>query len=126
MNRAVVLGLLTLLISPLVGCMDPNTTVTIEVSGTTTSEERESILEDAIVLTNSNSRSYTSGYMNDVYTIHLSPVEDVQAYADKIDFGTVTKVEGRTIYVDLNTQPAEPEVTDPAVPEEPEGEEPMS
>lgn len=119
-------GLLALLILPLVGCMDPETTVTIEVTGTTTSAQRESILEDAKSLTGSSSHSQMSSYMNDVYTIHLSPVDDVQAYADKIDFGKVTKVEGRTVYVDLNADPAEPEVTDPAAPDEPAAEEPMS
>ncbi len=36
--------------------------------------------------------------------LNYAPVEDVQAYADKITFAKVTRVEGRQIWIDISDQ----------------------
>ena len=38
-------------------------------------------------------------------TIKATPVEDVQEFADRIDFGEVTSVEDRTIHVTAGDEP---------------------
>jgi hypothetical protein len=45
---------------------------------------------------NRSTQSQTSG---GVMQVTLAPVGDPQAFAAKIDFGTVNKVEGRVVYV---------------------------
>jgi hypothetical protein len=51
---------------------------------------------------NSSTQSFTSG---GVMRVALAPVGDPQAFAATIDFGTVTRVEGRVIYVTLKDVP---------------------
>lgn len=113
---AIVLGLLVLPLLTVLGCSGKHA-VTLKVSGTTTSEEREKISEKAKSLTDGSSNYITSYHMNDTYTVNVGPVMDVEAFVKQIDFGKVTKVEERTIYVDLNAEPEaeEPATTDPAV-----------
>ena len=45
--------------------------------------------------------STSSIVLNGKATFNISPVEDPQAFADSIDFGTVTSVEGRVIHLDV-------------------------
>jgi hypothetical protein len=47
---------------------------------------------------NNSTRSHSSG---GVMQIALAPVGDAQAFANKIDFGTVNKIEGRVVYVTM-------------------------
>jgi hypothetical protein len=51
---------------------------------------------------NSSTRSFTTG---GVMRVALAPVGDPQAFAAKIDFGTVTRIEGRVIYVTVKGVP---------------------
>ncbi len=102
------------------GCSGENM-VSLKISGTTTSEEREKISEKAKSLTDGNSNYITSYHMNDTYTVNVGPVMDVKAFVEQIDFGKVTKVEERTIYIDYGVDPkaedppaADPPATDPA------------
>ena len=80
----------------------PNETVTITVHGVPDFEASRR-LNDAItaILKSSGSgwslRSNTSGGKT---TFIAAPVADPQAFADKIDFGKVSRVEGRSIEVD--------------------------
>ncbi|MBA2116198.1 hypothetical protein [Bremerella alba] len=108
-------GLLVLPLLTALGCSGKHT-VTLKVSGTSTSEQREKISETAKSLTDGNSNYISAYHMNDTYTVNVGPVMDVEAFVKQIDFGKVTKVEDRTIYVDLNAKPdaEEPAATDPA------------
>lgn len=127
-----IVGLVALPLLGSLGCSTENM-VTLKISGTSTSEERDKISEKAKSLTDGNSNFISSYHMNDTYTVNVGPVMDVKAFVEKIDFGKVTKVEERTIYVDLNPEPEEepaatdePEITDPAPMEaEPMKESPM-
>ncbi len=67
-------------------------------------------------MTDGSSHSMSSYHTGDVYTVNISPVTDVDAFAQKIDFGKVTKVEERTVYVDYGMEAEMPSVTDPADP----------
>ncbi|PQO38927.1 hypothetical protein C5Y96_03385 [Blastopirellula marina] len=127
--------LIAFLLMPLVtslGCSGEHT-VTLKISGTSTSEEREKISEKAKSLIEGSSHYISSYHMNDSYTVNVGPVMDVDAFVKQIDFGKVTKVEDRTIYVDVNAKPdaEEPAATDPApmetepTPETPVQEAPM-
>ncbi|MFN3149190.1 hypothetical protein [Bremerella sp.] len=115
-----IVALIALPVLSSLGCSTENM-VTLKISGTSTSEERDKISEKAKSLTDGNSNFISSYHMNDTYTVNVGPVMDVKAFVEQIDFGKVTKVEERTIYVDLNpeseAEPAatdKPEVTDPA------------
>jgi len=112
---ALLIGLLVLPMLTSLGCSGENM-VTLKVSGTTNSEEREKISEKAKSLTDGSSNYITSYHMGETYTVNVGPVMDVEAFVEQIDFGKVTKVEERTIYVDLNAEPEAdtPAVTDPA------------
>lgn len=117
---ALLVGLLVLPFLTSLGCSTENM-VTLKISGTSTSEEREKISEKAKSLTDGSSNYISSYHMNDTYTVNVGPVMDVKAFVEQIDFGKVTKVEERTIYVDLNPEPeaeeppaADPATTDPA------------
>jgi len=109
------LGLLILPLAAAIGCSGENM-VTLKITGTTTSAEREKISDKAKSLTDGAGNYITSYHMNDTYTVNVGPVMDVEAFAQQIDFGKVTKVEDRTIYVDLNAKPdaEDPQTTDPA------------
>ncbi|QDU73803.1 hypothetical protein Pan97_08030 [Bremerella volcania] len=109
-----IVGLLVLPILTSLGCSGENM-VTLKISGTSTSEEREKISEKAKSLTDGSSNYITSYHMNNTYTVNVGPVTDVEAFVQQIDFGKVTKVEERTIYVDLDAEPdaEEPAATDP-------------
>jgi hypothetical protein len=100
---------LTFSLATIVGCgfslqPDPAKTVDIMVSGIEGSEAREAVqekmkdLRDSLGLSTSTSLSSISS--GDTMTVSISLVTNVDVYAEKIDFGTVTNVEGRTIKVD--------------------------
>lgn len=83
-----------------VGCsQDPATTVTLEISGISAEADREAVAETLKGMTDGSSHSMRSTYSGDQLTISVSPVGDVDAFAEKIDFGEVTSVNGRTIQV---------------------------
>ena len=103
------LAVLTFSLATIMGCgfllqPDPAITVKIMVSGIEGSEAREAVQEKMKDLRDSfgssTSTSLSSISSGDTMTVSLSPVTNVDAYAEKIDFGSVTNVEGRTIKVD--------------------------
>lgn len=91
------------------GCnaQDQNKTVTVEMTGVPSSDlHREEIadelkksVDDNIV----NLTSYSSQYSNNKMTVRLSPVTDVNAFVSRIRFAPVTKVQGRTVYLQFGS-----------------------
>lgn len=76
--------------------------MTITVSGVTDSETRQQLNKAIIAILKPSGNDWRVGYSTiDGKTIFsVCPVTDPKAFADKIDFGKVTNVEGRSIDVD--------------------------
>lgn len=104
------LNIAGLLIVPVVitGCSSygPEETVTIEITGTLDDAKDEQITEKLKTMTDGSGHSMSSFSSGTSKTIELAPVSDVQAFADKIDFGEVTAVEGRTVKVSVGNNEA--------------------
>ncbi|MEO1618805.1 MAG: hypothetical protein AAFV88_23340 [Planctomycetota bacterium] len=103
-TRAALPAMLALLLCINIGCNisighDPEKSVTVEISGISTDTDRESVSETLKEFVDGSSHVMTSSYAGDSMSITLSPVTDVQAFADKIDFGEVQSVEERTVTV---------------------------
>jgi hypothetical protein len=73
--------------------------VTVILTGIRDDRTLKSILERLVRLLPRDNHSMRSTTSGDVTQVTLAPVDDAQALADKIDFGTVTRVAGRVIYV---------------------------
>jgi hypothetical protein len=71
-------------------------TVTIRITGLKDEETRKYVLDRLPTLLGGKSHSQRSSTRGNVTTVTLAPVTDVQAFADKIEFGEAT-VSGRTI-----------------------------
>jgi hypothetical protein len=85
-----------------IGCNfkhDPAKMVTIEVTGATTDADRRRIQDAVKKWVDGSSHMMTTMHSGQSFSIDLSPVTDVDAFAKKIDFGEVTKVDGRKISV---------------------------
>jgi hypothetical protein len=78
---------------------DPAKMVTIEVTGATTEADRDRIQEAVKKWVDGSSHVMTTMHSGGTFSIDLSPVTDVDAFVKKIDFGEVTKVDGRKISV---------------------------
>ena len=80
---------------------DPATTIVVKVSGINDDATKEQVSDTivALVKENSNSHKMVSKRNGNVLEYKISPVDDVQDYADRIDFGAVTEIDGRTIHV---------------------------
>lgn len=84
----------------LTGCgYGPEETVTLKITGVPGQVERDEIKETLKTMTDGSGHSMSSSYAGGTMNVELAPVSDVQAFADRIDFGTVTSVEGRTVNV---------------------------
>ena len=86
------------------GCgFDPEQTVTIEISGVADAAAREQIQEKLKGMTDSSGHSMSTSTSGDTMTVKLAPVSDVEAFAQKIDFGKVTDtdVAGRVVKVSV-------------------------
>jgi hypothetical protein len=93
---------LSALIAAAAGCSfkhDPAKMVTIEVTGVTTEADRERIKESVKKWVDGSSNMMTTMHTGGSLSIDLSPVTDVDAFVKKINFGEVTKVDGRKISV---------------------------
>jgi hypothetical protein len=101
MLRRSLMPLLAILVLAVSGCgkSDPATTVTIEITGISDEADRDAVSEKLPEWTDGSGHSMTSSWSNDKMTINLSPVSDVQAFSEQIDFGKVTQVEDRTVKV---------------------------
>ena len=106
--RNLLLMMMFLFLTVIGGCgnpfnFDPATTVILKMSGIENDEEKERIGEEAkeLVLEKSTWHMIQTSEHNDTVMIKVSPVEDVQDYADRIIFGKVTSVEGNTVFVEI-------------------------
>ena len=80
---------------------DPSTTVILKVTGVEDDEEKERIKEKSVELVVEKS-TWQKNQMSqhaETLMIKLSPVKDVQGFADRITFGKVTAVDGNIIHV---------------------------
>ena len=99
--RTLITGLLLISLS---GCgnifeMDPATTVILKISGVADTEERERIKEQAVELVQERS-SWQKNQVSqhgETLMIKLSPVADAEEFAERINFATVTSIEGNII-----------------------------
>jgi len=84
------------------GEMDkPGNTVTLKITGVEDDATEDAITDKLQTMTDGN-HSMSWFKMGGVLTVELSPVKDVEAFVRRIDFGTVTKVEERTISVEVS------------------------
>ncbi len=80
---------------------DPSTTVILKVTGVEDDAEKERIKEKSVELVVEKS-TWQKNQMSqhaETLMIKLSPVKDVQGFADRITFGKVTAVDGNIIRV---------------------------
>ena len=80
---------------------DPAKTVTVEITGVNDSKDRDDIQETLKGMTEGSSHMMTTSSSGDKMTVKLSPVGDVEAFSQKINFGKVTEVDGRTVKVEF-------------------------
>jgi hypothetical protein len=81
--------------------LDPSTTVILKVTGVEDDAEKERIKEKSVELVVEKS-TWQKNQMSqhaETLMIKLSPVKDVQGFADRITFGKVTAVDGNIIHV---------------------------
>jgi ABC-type uncharacterized transport system auxiliary subunit len=78
---------------------DPAKMVTIEVTGVANDAQRDRVQDAVKKWVDGSSHMMTTMSSGDKLSIDLSPVTDVDAFAKKIDFGEVSKVEGRKVSV---------------------------
>lgn len=88
------------------GCgTDPAQSVTVMISGAPSDDaERERIKDALKSLMDSGPSKSTSSMSNSAertLQMTLFPVRDVEAFAKRIDFGTVTRIDGRTVHVTI-------------------------
>ena len=96
--RLLILGLF---ISCSSGCFsqDPETTVTVIVSGLTSDDDRDKVNESLKGMADGSSHFIKSSWSGSTTTFKLSPVKDVDAFSKKVNFGEVTEVKDRTVKV---------------------------
>jgi hypothetical protein len=80
----------------------PEATVTITVHGAVDSETKQRFNDAIIAIVKSAGGNWRVSHSNigDSTMFTVGPVTDVKSFADKIDFGKVTRVEGRSIDVE--------------------------
>ena len=102
---APILAVATFSICSIPGCglsfeHDEATSVKLIVSGIEGEDARQMVKETLEEMTDRSGHMMTTRIVGDTMTTTLSPVSDVDAFVKKIDFGTVTDVDGRKIKVD--------------------------
>ena len=80
---------------------DPAKTVTVEISQISLETDRERVKEILKGMTDGSNHLLTSTWSGDKMTVKLSPVTNVKAFSRKINFGTVTEVNQRTVKVEF-------------------------
>jgi len=78
---------------------DPEKTVIIEISPITRNSDREEIAEILSGMTDGSGHTMTIRTNGDKMTVRLSPVRDIEAFARRINFGRVERIEDRTITI---------------------------
>lgn len=103
----------TVLLAQSSGCIsprdfehDPAETVTVEILGVEDEDDRIKIQKTLEEMVDEPSSDFeagrsllTSSWSDNEMTVEVSPVRDVKAFSQKIDFGEVTELDGRTITV---------------------------
>jgi HEAT repeats len=75
-------------------------TITLEITGIPDDNTRKYILDKVPSLADKGSKqSFSSRSKGNTLTITMSPVGDADAFAKKIDFGTVDKIDGRVLSI---------------------------
>lgn len=93
------------------GCgLEMGPSVQLEIDGPLSDDARHELVEKLKGMTDGSSHSIQWSASGDHLSITLGPVSDAQALADKIDFGTVVKVDGRTIQIRIGEESAPDEV----------------
>jgi hypothetical protein len=82
-----------------VGQYGPDLTVQIKITNIADANTRQYILDRLPALTGSKNHRMQSRSSGKTTTVLLAPVKDAQAFAQKINFGKVTSVNGRVITV---------------------------
>ncbi len=109
--KAALLGGLVLTAVFFSGCgYGPERTVTIQISGVADADAREQIQEKLKTMTDSSGHSMSTSSSGDSMTVKLAPVDDVEAFAKKIDFGKVTDtdLQQRLVKVSVAAEPSAP------------------
>ena len=103
--------MIPILLIVLSGCGNPlefdsETTVILKITGLEDEAQKELIKEKTQELVAEKASWYSCQISEHAETtmIKLSPVEDVQGYADRIKFGKVTSVDGNTIHVTVGDE----------------------
>lgn len=76
-------------------------TVTLKISGVRDSDHRDQITSRLPGLVEGSSHSMSSSWTGETMTVELSPVENIDGFARRIDFGAARVVGPRTIMVEV-------------------------
>ncbi len=82
----------------------PEDGVQVIIEQSMSDQQEETLKENLKELIDGSYTRVSSITINGKTKLNYAPVEDVQAYADKITFAKVTKVEGRQIWIDISEQ----------------------
>jgi hypothetical protein len=85
---------------------DPATTVILKITGVERDGQED--IEDEVkelIQERANWHMTQVSQFGETLTIKATPVEDVQEFADRIEFGEVTSIEDRTIHVAAGDEP---------------------
>jgi len=100
-----------ILLIALSGCenplkFDPQTTAILKITGLEDEAQKEQIKEQSqeLVAEKSSWHSSQISEHGETTMIKLSPVKDVQGYADRIKFGKVTAIDGNIIHVTVGNK----------------------
>lgn len=118
-----------LLMASVVGCSqggssDEEKTVTLQISGVKDGALRDHISSQLSDLVDHPSPSMTSDWTDETMTVELSPVENIEELAGRIEFGDARVVGTRTIVVELRTDPPTDAPVVKTLPESPSQPEP--
>jgi hypothetical protein len=87
----------------LTGCIesDPNKNINIVIVGIESAAEQKEVIEilEAMYDKERRDKRFKSQFRDNQLTVEMEPVTNVETFARRIDFGTVTEVTGRTIKV---------------------------
>ncbi len=73
--------------------------ITIKITGIPDDAAEDAITDKLLEMMDVGSMDWTT--VDDVLTVEITPVKDVEAFARKIDFGKVTEVKDKTITVQV-------------------------
>ncbi len=101
-SRCVILFAVVAIVFSQSGCnlhFDPATTVTVEITGIRAQSDRDKVFKTLTGMVDGSSHMSSSSSFGDTMTVKLSPVSDVKVFSQKIKFGHVKEIDGRTVKV---------------------------